>query len=115
MSLGPLIHAVISSWDEGQTRNLLLVVGSGTVGRAFFLVRLPSREAAQEAAQGASTGFCFEREIKPCKGERESIPNVTLVIRDLVLLHKRHKFVLKRSLPVVFVLRGNVLGDRRNA
>jgi hypothetical protein len=43
----------------------------------------PSKAAKRRrnAAQGASPGFCFE--IRLCKGERQSIPNITLVIRDL--------------------------------
>ena len=43
----------------------------------------PSKAAKRRrnAAQGASPGFCFE--IRPREGERQSIPNITLVIRDL--------------------------------
>src|SRR5208282_5901228 len=59
-------------------------------------------------------GFLSKPGFKPQRGGRQSIPNVTLVVRDLVLLQKRHKLLLKRTPLVMFLLRRNILGDRRN-
>jgi hypothetical protein len=51
---------------------------------------------------------------KPRWGERKLIPDVTFVVRHMVLFQECHEFFLERMLPVVFLLRCDVSGDRRN-
>ena len=76
-------------------------------------VKAEAAKRRKIAVQGACPGF-RRKHTKPRRGERNLIPNVTFVVRDVILLQERHKLLLKRMLLMVFVLSCDVLGDCRN-
>jgi len=48
------------------------------------------------------------------KGRKKLIPNVSLVVRNIVLLEKRNKLLLKRMRLMMLFLFGDLFRDRRD-
>ena len=48
------------------------------------------------------------------EGRKKLIPEVSLIVRNVVLLEERNKLLLKRMLPMMLFLFGDIFRDRRN-
>ena len=77
------------------------------------------RRRSPVLAQGNALGSKQQRTFRTLKGFYEShtpglIPNVTLVVFDLILLQERAELILKRLSPMMFFLRHDVALDLGN-
>ena len=76
---------------------------------------MPAAKRRKNAAHGASRGWA-PRTLTSPDGAKETdlIPDVLLVILHVILLQERHILLLKRMVLMMFLLPGDVFGDRRN-
>jgi len=65
----------------------------------------------QPTAQGV--GQLEEKTERAPKGRKKLIPNISLVVGHVVLLEEGHIFLLKRMLPMMFLLLGDISCDGR--
>ena len=70
-----------------------------------------SREAAQECSPRRKPWERTPVSEEPCKGGRNSIPEIFFVAGNVVSLEKKQELLLKRAPPVVFFLPRDVSRD----
>jgi hypothetical protein len=73
-----------------------------------------SREAAQECSPRRKPWVSTAHDSQAPVGRKKLIPDVPLVVCDVVPLEECDVFVLKRVFPMMCLLRGNVFCDRRD-
>ncbi len=71
-------------------------------------------ERRKNAAHGASRGGSATNLNQAPEGRKNLIPNISLIVRNVVLLEERNKLLLKRMLLMMVLLIGDIFRDSCN-
>src|SRR5208283_426777 len=78
----------------------------------LFYMQGTSRKVAEECSPRRKPWEDYQPATQAPQGRKKLIPNIPLLVRDLIPLKEGYVFLLKRPLSMVLLLRRNILGNR---